>query len=249
MTENAQEVIVDENFARIYWPGESSAGKRFRFRDGDSWHTVVGVVPNVALSGLQASPTVVTMYQPYPVWDLRSHIVVVRATGDPRDLAPLLKGQIWSLDPNLPVQDITFATQALSDAIARPRLNGILLTAFAVLAVALAAVGVYGVVSLSMQQRTHELGVRLALGADDRQLVSLMVGQGMRPVAAGAVVGLLLAVGLTRYLRSLLFEVQPTDPVTFVVVAAVLAAAGFAACYWPARAATRLDPVEVLRAE
>jgi len=210
---------------------------------------VVGVAPNVALSGMQASPTTLAMYQPYPVWGIPAHIVVVRATGDPRDLTALLKGQIWSLDRNLPVQDVTFAAQKLSDALARPRFNGILLTAFAVLAVALAAVGVYGVVSLSLQHRTHELGVRLALGADDRQLVSLVVGQSMRPVAAGAVAGLALAFGLTRFLRSLLFEVQPTDPLTFLVVTVVLTAAGFAACYWPARAATRLDPVEVLRAE
>jgi predicted permease len=249
MTEDALEVIVNENFARTYWPGESATGKRFRFADGNPWHTVVGVAPNVAFSGLQARPDAITVYRPYPVRDLRSHIMVVRASGDPRYLIPALRGQVRSLDGNLPMRDITFATQELSDALARPRFNGILLAAFAVLAVSLAAVGVYGVVSLSMQQRTHELGVRLALGADDGQLVSLMVRQGMRPVAVGAALGLALAVGLTRFLRSLLFEVQPTDPTIFLVVAAVLAVAGFAACYWPARAAARLNPVEVLRAE
>lgn len=248
MTEDAQETIVNENFARVHWPGGSAVGKRFRFEGRDEWQTVIGVARNVAFSGLRANPDLMTMYQPYPTWDIPSTMIAVRAVGDPGDVAPLLKGQVWSLDREL-VPVITLATQLIADAVARPRFNALLLTAFAVLAVALAAVGVYGVVALSMQQRTHELGVRVALGADGSQLLSLVVAQGMRPVAAGAVAGLALAVGLTRFLRSLLFEVQPTDPLTFVVVTAVLAAAGFAACYWPARAATRLDPVEVLRAE
>ncbi len=240
-------VMVNENFARTYWPGEQAVGKRFRFGSAGSWHHVLGVVGTVELSGLRSGRNSLHIYQPYPTLTLGRQVVVVQARGDPRDVIPLVKDAVWTLDADLPIRDITVASKMLDDAIARPRFNAFLLIGFAITALALAAVGVYGVVSLTLQHRVHELGVRVALGAQSRDLFELMLSYGMRPAGVGVVLGLLGAIGLTRFLRTLLFEVEPTDPVTYVVVVVVLATTAFVACYAPARRASKLDPVEVLR--
>jgi hypothetical protein len=247
VTANTNSVIVNEAFARMFWPGDNTSGKRFRLETDETWHTVLGVFESFGLSGLSSRRSVPQIYKPFPAWPLSDHTVTVRTNADPRSVLPILKGILWTLDPDLPMQEITFATDMLDEAIALPRFNAVLLTGFAVAALVLAAVGVYGVVSLSLQHRLHELGVRVALGAARRDIFALMLTHGMRPVVLGAVLGMAGAVGLTRFLRSLLFEVEPTDPATYSVVILVLATTGLAACYLPSRRACSVDPVEVLR--
>jgi predicted permease len=247
VTENANSVIVNEVFAQIHWPGERASGKRFRFESSEDWFTVLGVFESFELSGLSSRSHIPQIYKPFPAWPLKDHRVTVRTNADPRSVLPILKGTLWTLDPDLPMTEITFATDMLNEAIALPRFNALVLTGFAAVALALAAVGVYGVVSLSLQHRLHELGVRVALGAANRDIFSLILGYGMRPVVLGAVLGQAGAFGLARFLRSLLFEVEPSDPLTYLVVVGLLGATAFAACYLPSRRATRVDPVEVLR--
>jgi len=247
ITPNANVVIVDESFAQMFWPGKNAVGRRFRFEESEEWHTVVGVFERVQLSGLSAQRSLPQFYEPYPTFSFGDYVVSVRTNGDPEYALPLLKGVLWALDPDLPMRDITVAAEMVEEAIALPRFNAYLLTAFAAIALGLAAVGVYGVVSLSLQHRTHELGVRMALGAAKRDIFGLMLLHGLRPVFVGAVLGLVGAFGLSRFLESLLFEVEPTDPVTYVIVAALLGATAFAACYLPSLRACRVDPVEVLR--
>ena len=145
------------------------------------------------------------------------------------------------------MKEITVATDVVKEAIALPRFNAYLLTVFALIALGLAVVGVYGVVSLSLQHRMNELGVRMALGAAKRDIFGLMLTHGMRPVFLGGILGLVGAFGLSRFLESLLFEVEPTDPVTYVIVATLLGATAFAACYLPSLRACNVDPVDVLR--
>jgi predicted permease len=247
VAENTNSVIVNEVFARIHWPGDVASGKRFRFEESEGWFTVLGVFESFELSGLSSRSHIPQIYKPFAAWPLSDHLVTVRTHADPRSVLPILKGILWTLDPELPMHEITFASDMLDEAIALPRFNALLLITFAAVALLLAAVGVYGVVSLTLQHRLHELGVRIALGAENRDIFALILGHGMRPVVLGAVLGVAGAFGLARFLRSLLFEVEPSDPITYLVVVGLLGAAAFAACYLPSRRATRVDPVEVLR--
>jgi predicted permease len=243
----ASSVVVNEAFARAYWPGEEAVGKRFRLANRFAY-TVIGVARDVRVSGIQADPNQLQVYFPYQQFgDLSFQTVVVRAIGHRDDVIPLLKGQVWSVDPSLPVRDLAVVTSLLAGIIARPRFNALLLSGFAFLTLALAAIGVYGVTSLTLQQHRHELGVRVALGARHADVFRLMLGSGMRPIAAGAVAGVALSIGLARFTQSLLYEVQTTDPLTYGIALASLSTAGFVACYLPARRATRVDPVEALR--
>ena len=248
--EDERSVVINEAFARTFWPGESAVGKRFRMNESTNVTTVVGVARDLRVNGLNSNPDQLQIYYPYDhLRDLTFQTVVVRGVGSPEELIPLIKGQVWSVDPTLPVNNITVATEKLFDAIARPRFNALALSAFAALAVVLAAIGIYGVISLTLQQRTHELGVRMALGAKHADVTRLMIAYGMKPILIGAAIGVGLSMGLTRYLRTLLFEVEPTDPVTYATVVPLLVLVGVAACYWPARRVTRLDPVQSLRQE
>jgi putative ABC transport system permease protein len=242
-------VVINENFERTYWPGESGAGKRFRFEHSETWYTVIGVTSNIELSGLGTDPTSLVVYHPFPNMPTSSIPFTVRVTGRPADALALLKGAIWTIDGSLPLQNVEIATETIADANARPRFNALMLTAFALIGLALAVVGVYSVVALALQHRTHELGIRMALGATARDSLQLMMLHGLRPVIAGIVLGLGLAVGLSRFLKSLLFEVEPTDPATYGFVTVALMIAAFAASYIPARRASRVDPVEVLRVQ
>jgi predicted permease len=248
--EDSRSVVVNEAFARAYWPGEPAAGKQFRINDGERPYHVIGVARDLRVNGLNSDPDRLQVYYPYDHFqNLSFQTIVVRGVGSPDDLIPLLKGQVWSVDPTLPLKDIKVATEELLDAIARPRFNALALSSFAALAVLLAAIGIYGVISLTLQQRTHELGVRLALGTKHADVSRLMIAHGMKPILIGAAIGIGLSIGLTRYLRTLLFEVEPTDPVTYATVVPLLLLVGVVACYWPARRVTRLDPVQALRQE
>jgi putative ABC transport system permease protein len=247
ITADATAVMVNESLAQMLWPGENAAGRRFRFEGDEGWYTVLGVFESVELSGLSSQRSRPQFVLPYPAFSFSDYVVTVRTNGDSQHALPLLKGVLWSLDPDLPMQDIEIVTDMLNEAIALPRFNAFLLVAFAVVTLGMAAVGVYGVVSLSLQHRMHELGVRMALGATKRDVFGLMLSHGMRPVLFGATVGLGGAFGLSRFLGSLLFEVEPTDPVTYAIVAALLGTTALGACYLPSLRACSVDPVEVLR--
>jgi putative ABC transport system permease protein len=175
--------------------------------------------------------------------------VVVRTAADPAALAAAIHREVRSLDPTLPVYEVHTLEQAVARSLGTERLTNHLLLAFALAAMLLAAVGIYGVMALGVSHRVNEFGIRLALGAAPGDVLALVLGQGMRLVLLGVALGLAGAAGLTRFLGSLLFHVEPLDSVTFGGVALVLAAVAFFACYIPARRATRTDPLQALRYE
>jgi putative ABC transport system permease protein len=175
--------------------------------------------------------------------------VVVRGVGDAASLAGSVRSQVWAVDPNQPVYDVKTMRELLTDSTAARRFNMILVGVFAGVALLLAAVGIFGVMSYTVAQRTHEIGVRIALGAQASDILRLIVGQGMMPVAAGVTVGLLGSLALTRTVSGLLYGVSANDPAVFAVVALLLAAVALAANYLPARRATKVDPMVALRYE
>jgi predicted permease len=251
-------VVVNESFARRYWPAGEAIGKRFRlssvFRSESSesagdWRTIVGVTNDVKAFWLGDDPDRLQMYFPFDERAPAEAVVIVRTEGDPRPLIKTLKEQVWAVDPSLPVDEVTFVNEAMSRTIARPRFNATLLASFAAIALFLAVIGVYGVISLSVTQRRREIGVRVALGAQRRDIIRLIVGNGVKPILIGAVIGLAASLALSRVLQSLLFEVRPTDPATYAAAAVMLTVVGALACYVPSRRATAVDPVEVLRQE
>jgi putative ABC transport system permease protein len=175
--------------------------------------------------------------------------VAVRAEGNPASLASALRATVWGLDRELAIAQIRTMDQVISESTAPRRFNLILLVAFAALAVALAAIGIYGVISYSVAQRTHEIGIRMALGAQRGDVLRQVVGQGMLLMGAGVIIGIVGALALTRFLTSLLYEVKPTDPVTFAAVSMLVAGVALLASYFPARRATKVDPMVALRYE
>ena len=173
----------------------------------------------------------------------------VYASVNPSDLAGPLRSQVWGIDRDIPIYSVTSVAQRVSDSVAKRRFNMFLFGGFAVLALLLAGVGIYGVVSYSVSQCTYEIGVRLALGAKPTDVMKLVIGQGMANALLGALVGLAAAVGLTRFLSTQLYGVTRTDPLTFAAVASLLIAVALLACYLPARRATKVDPMIALRYE
>ena len=246
-------IVVNEFFANAFWPDEDPLGKRFRLgpeNPEDDWKTVIGVAGDVVGRSVREVADRFQIYTPFgELGRFRSATLIVRAAGDPEMLLGLIKGQIWSVDPKLPVPDAATVDQVLADVIARPRFNATLLSSFAVIALILAAIGVYGVISLSAQQRIREIGVRVALGAKSSDVMRLMVTQGLGPMLLGVVLGVGTSFGLTRFLQNLLFGVGTYDLVTYALAIAVLLGTGLLASYLPARRATRVDPVEALRSE
>jgi putative ABC transport system permease protein len=206
------------------------------------------VVGDVRHASLRTAPRA-KVYYPHAQLNFPWFDLMVRSSGDAAALLPALQGEVRALDPNLPLYSAQRMTEVVSTSSAEERFNMLLLTLFAILALSLAAVGIYGVMSFAVSQRTHEIGIRVALGADRRRVLRLVVGQGLALVALGLAIGLAAAFGLTRVMRSLLFEVGTSDPLTFVAVPVVLAATAFLACYLPARRAARVDPVVAMRSE
>lgn len=245
--------IVDESLARLYWPDGDAIGKRIRYgwdTSDRAWMTIVGVAGNVKHSGLAAN-WYPHWYMPYRQAQDRSQEMhlAVRTAGHPTAAAATIRQQVRELDANLPVFDVRTMDDMVAESLNSQRLTNLLMGAFAAAALVLAAVGIYGVMSLRVNARTQEFGIRMALGAQRGDVFRLVVGQGMRIVVAGAAAGIVGALGLTRFVRALLFEVSPADPGTFAGVAAVLCGAAFAACHLPARRATRVDPLVALRYE
>jgi predicted permease len=248
-------VVVNESFARKFFPGEDAVGRRIQVQSTilsastESWRTIVGVTNDVKVFALNDDPDRLQLYFPFSDRDPEYGVLIVRAAGDPAALIPLLKEQVWAVDPDLPVERVDEVGNLYANTLAQPRFNVMLLTGFAVLALVLALVGVYGVISLMVSRRTREIGVRMALGAERADILKLAAGSGLGSVSIGLIAGLGLALGLTRYLEALLFEVQPTDPVTYVVAVVLLALVGAIACYLPSRRATAVDPMQALRHE
>ena len=245
--------IIDEELARLYWPDGEALGKRIRLgweTAENTWRTIVGVAGNVKHSGL-AAPWYPHLYFPFrqsPDTPAQMHLAV-RTSADPGSAAAAVRAQVRQLDAGLPVFDVRTMDDMVAASLDSQRLINLLLGAFAATALLLAAVGIYGVMSLSVTGRTQEFGIRLALGAQRGDVSRLVLRQGMWIVAPGAALGLLGALAVTRFLQSLLFEVSPADPATFAAVVAVLGGAAFAACWLPARRATRVDPIFALRCD
>jgi putative ABC transport system permease protein len=251
-------VIVSDAMARRYWPGQNAIGKRITFNSGiprgaqqevggPGSREVVGVVGDVKHLGLEEAltPFFYTPHTQQPSYHTMT--LVVRAAGDPAALASAVRGALAQMDRNVPLSDVRTLDTVLGRVSAAPRLRTLLVGGFAVLAVVLALVGVYGVVGYLVSQRTREIGVRLALGARRADVLGLLVRQGMGPVLAGVAVGLAVAVVASRLLTGMLFGVAPTDVGTYAGAAALLAAAALVATIVPARRATRIDPVAALR--
>jgi predicted permease len=242
---NAQPVvIIDEKFAQRFWPNEDPIGKHV-WNDPKRQLTIVGVVGTVKQYGLDVDGRIV-VYRPSPgllSWQ------VARTSSDPAAVAGAIVREIQAVDPTIPVFDVRTMTDRMHDSMARQRFSTIMLGAFALFALVLAAVGVYGVMSYLVTQGSHDIGVRMALGASRPSILGMVVRQGLELTGAGIIIGLIGAVVLTRVMASLLFGVSATDVVTFAAVPVVLMATALLACYLPARRATRVDPVIALREE
>ena len=255
-------VIVSKNIADRYWPGEDPIGKRLKWGIPASpapWKTVVGVVGDVVDGPLGSEPEI-HAYVPYSELPdealgaptagyLRRMLVAVNGGVDAASLAPAVRGVLSGLDRALAVAKATTMAEVVSEAAAPQRLSAAALAGFAVGALLLAAIGLYGVLAFAVAQRTREIGVRVALGAERAQVLALVLERGMRLVAVGLLLGLPSALAAARLLQSLLYETRAFDPLTFVAVPALLAAVSLAACYLPARRAAAVDPAVTLRAE
>jgi len=248
---NPRVVIIDEYMARELWPNQDPLGKRIRFGGLTSnapWGTVVGVVGRVKQYNLD-SDSRIALYMPQTQVPVRTMTVVIRSGTEPGNLSASVKKQIHELDPDLPVYGVRIMQQFVDDSLARRRFATTLLGIFAAVALILAAIGIYGVMSYMVSQGTREIGIRVALGATQRGILSLVVRQGMSLAGAGVAIGLVAAFGLTRLLGSLLFGVKPTDPLTFVGISLLLMLIALVATCVPARRAARVDPMISLRCE
>jgi putative ABC transport system permease protein len=251
--------IVSETAGRQFWPGQDPIGKRIRWGVYTPWQTIVGIVSDVNDEPL-GQPVQLHVYRPYlqmadlffedtRFGEVRSMNLAVLSQTDPASLTSAVIGQIHSLDPDLAVAHIRTMAQVISSSVAAPRFNTLLLGVFAGVALFLAAIGIYGVMAYAITQQTHEIGIRLALGAQPRNVLQLVLRRGMRLAGVGATFGVAAALALTRLMAGLLYDVSATDPVTFSCVVILLLAIALLASYVPARRAMRVDPMVALRYE
>jgi putative ABC transport system permease protein len=259
----ARVALVNETMARQYWAGRNPIGQRMaitlealRFRpDGpptldipSGMREIVGIVGDVRHNSVQTDP-LPEVYMPFAQRPMRTMTVVLRTDADPLAVARDARHVVSAIDPDQPIANVNTVSALVSASIAQPRFNVLLLSAFAAVAMILAVVGVYGVMSYSVALRTREIGVRIALGGQASDIAGLIVRQGMRVALTGLAIGLVSALALGRVMTGLLFGVTATDPLTFAGAGVVLAAVALAACYLPARRAMRIDPVTALRNE
>jgi predicted permease len=254
-------VIVNERAAATCWPGQDPLGKRITFDDDKTqpptWLTVIGIAKNAKQSDWALPPYpevyLAALQNRDFLGDSGSHIayitLVVRAVNDPGGMATAVKNTVWSFDRNLPISEVLTMDSVVADANAQPRFEMLLLAVFAAVALALAAVGIYGVMSYSVSRRTHEMGIRLSLGASRGAVLHMVVRQGMTLALAGSFAGLVGALLLSRLMTNMLYGVRPNDPLIFAGVAMVLGLVALVATYVPARRATRIDPMVALRYE
>jgi len=248
-TNPAAVALIDETAARKFWPSENPVGRRIKLGanpDSQPSITIVGVVGSVRHSGIDADPRP-HVYRPYALNPFYSPILVIRTQADPSPPINTLAATIRAVNPEIPAYNVFRMDQLVERSTAQRRFVMLLLTGFAAAAVLLALVGIYGTVSQSVVQRTQEIGVRMALGASPGAARGMILREGFRLTAAGIVAGSIAAVGLTRLMRSMLFEVRPLDPAVFIAAALMLGVFAVLVCYGPARRATRVDPVVALR--
>ena len=254
--------VINETLAKTQWPNEDPVGKRVRLLDAPpeqattSFMTIVGVVADARNRALTAQ-TRQELYVPLPQHGLsitnlglrRSVNLALRTSVDPLSLTNAVREKVWSLDRNIPIANVQTMEQLIHSAVVQPRFNTVLLGIFAFVALTLGGVGIYGVISFTVGQRTQEIGIRMALGARACDILRLVVRRGLGLALTGMAAGIACAVAVSRLLTTLLFEVSPTDPLTFVVVTLLLATVALLACYIPARRATKVDPLVALRYE
>jgi putative ABC transport system permease protein len=245
-------VVISEKTAQHYWPGEDPIGKRLKPGATNSdipWREVIGVVKDVRQNDFIAQPKMQMYFNYRQLKDLAANALIVRTSVDPMSLATPVRNSIWAVDKDQPVADVDTMDHIVSAAIARQRFSMLLLGIFATLALMLAAVGIYGVMSYSVAQRTQEIGIRMALGARRTDVLQMTIKQGLKLVSIGMILGLVAAFLVTRILTSQLFGVSATDPITFTGISLVLLAVAILASYLPALRATRVDPITALRAQ
>ncbi len=251
MVNGANVIIVDQEFARRHWPNDQAVGKRIKFgTDPNSPAlTVVGVVGRVKMESLDDDSNRVQGYFSFAQLPFGGMTIIMKGVGDPNQLISAARAQVKAVDPDQPIYNIRTMDEIRGESVAPQRLNLLLLSIFAGIAFVLAVVGIYGVMSYAVTQRTHEIGIRMAIGAQPSDVFKMILGQGMLLTIIGLVVGLVGAFGLTRLMAAMLFAVKPTDPLTFAGVALLLASVALIACYIPGRRATKVDPVNSLRYE
>ncbi|HEY6401130.1 MAG TPA: ABC transporter permease, partial [Blastocatellia bacterium] len=245
-------IIINETMARRFWPNASPLGRRIKLNREEKWDEIIGVVNDIKTTDLdgEIQPTV---YWPHHSWAFIFGALVARTNVEPESLAPTVMREIHSMDPAAAISDVRSMEDVLWRSIAQPRFNTLLLSALALVALTLAVVGIYGVMSYTVSQRAREIGIRMALGADRVDVLRLVVRHGMKLTLISVGVGLALSFALTWMLSRLwkewLYQVKPTDPGTFIAVTLLLSLVALLACYIPARRATKLDPMETLRHE
>ena len=246
-------VVIGEKTAKHYWPNQDPIGKRLKpggTNDNETpWRTVIGVVKDVRQNDFIAEPKMQMYFSYQQVGQLVANALIVRTSVDPLSLATPVRNAIWSVDKDQPVANIDSMENIVAGAVARQRFSMLLLAIFAGLALVLAAVGIYGVMSYTVAQQTREIGIRMALGAKRRDVLKMTVKQALKLVGLGLVIGLSSAFMLTRVMSSLLFGISATDPITFVSISLVLTGVAMLASYIPALRATKVDPMVALRAQ
>ena len=247
--DEADVMVINRGAAQRLFPGASALGQRLRLSKDASWNTVIGVTDDVPALGLTTADQPVQLYMPESLVRGGRFSLIVRASEEPEVLAPRLRDAVRALDPNVPLQAIESVERQLAASLAGPRFNMALVLAFAGTALLLTIVGLYGVVTYTVGQRTREIGIRMALGAQPASVRRMVLMYGMRMTVIGLVVGSLAALAAGRALSGMLHGVTPRDPGTYLTVALVLAAVSMLACYLPARRATRIDPLQAIRTE
>lgn len=252
----AQVAIVNEAFVALHFPGQNPLGRRIkpsyvvegREGHGEEWREIIGVVKDAQHASLR-EPPVAELFVPQAQTPWSPLFIVARVGADPHSLVAAARREVAALNKDLPISAVKTLEEYLASAGTLPKFLALLLSLFAGLALALTAVGLYGLISYSVAQRTNEIGVRIALGAQTRDVLKLIVAQGVKPLVAGVAIGLISAFMLTRLIKGLLFGVSATDPLIFGLATGLLVAVALLACYLPARSATRLDPLAALRCE
>jgi predicted permease len=250
--------LISENFAREYWGSAAAAlGKRLRIRDVDDWREIIGVVGDVRDDGMDKPsrtdvywPILMQHFESQPMLVERSAVFIVRSPlAGAESLLSQIRQAVWSIDASLPLAGVYTMNHYYKGSMARASFTLVMLGIAGAMALIIGAVGLYGVIAYSVSQRTREIGIRVALGAERRHVIRLVLSEGMAVILAGLAIGLAASLLLTRFLASLLFGVSPTDALTFASVAVLLGAVALLACYVPARRAMRVDPMLALRYE